>query len=321
MHCRQARTADFGTASVRLRYSAPQPAPCPARPATESATMGRLANELRRLYLPDHAHAHGQAGTPPRSGDLVDARGRVRALVLELARPADWAPLAAVWAGVQGDLGLPAPAIAVNGSDGLQLWFSLAEPVDVAPAQAFLEGLRRRYLHELPAARVGLLPAVDAATAAAALRLAPPVPAPQPDTGCWSAFVAQDLAPLFAETPWLDTPPGDDGQAALLARLQSIPPALFDAVLMHLQPAASVPAPVPESAPAAAPGEGLATPATGPADPDAWPLEPALRAADTPHAAAAEARRFLLSVLRDASAPLALRIEAARALLPERAAP
>ena len=278
--------------------------------------MGRLATEFRRLYLPDHGH--GPADTPPRTGDLVDPRGRVRALVLEVARPADWPPLAAVWAGVQGDLGLPAPAIAVNGRDGLQLWFSLAEPVDVAPAQAFLEGLRRRYLHEVPAARVGLLPAVDAATAAAALRVAPPVPAPQPDTGCWSAFVAQDLAPLFAETPWLDTPPGDDGQASLLMRLQSIPPALFDAVLAHLQPTAPVPAAPPASGPTAGPGDGPAADSTVPGT---WPLEPALRGADTPHGAAAEARRFLLSVLRDGSAPLALRIEAARALLAERAGP
>ena len=280
--------------------------------------MGRLATEFRRLYLPDHGH--GPSDTPPRTGDLVDARGRVRALVLELARPADWPPLAAVWAGVQGDLGLPAPAIAVNGRDGLQLWFSLAEPVDVAPAQAFLEGLRRRYLHEVPAARVGLLPAVDAATAAAALRQAPPVPAQQADNGCWSAFVAQDLAPLFTETPWLDTPPGDDGQASLLMRLQSIPPALFEAVLAHLQPAAPVPAaPAAVAAPAAPAASGL--PGDAPAESGTWPLEPALCGADTPHAAAAEARRFLLSVLRDGGAPLALRIEAARALLAERAGP
>ncbi|WP_425256557.1 hypothetical protein ACPOLB_13715 [Rubrivivax sp. RP6-9] len=266
--------------------------------------MGRLATEFRRLYLP----AHGPADTPPRSGDLVDARGRVRALVLEVARPADWPPLAAVWAGVQGDLGLPAPAIAVNGRDGLQLWFSLAEPVDVAPAQAFLEGLRRRYLHDLPAARVGLLPAVDAATAAAALRLAPPVPAPQADTGCWSAFVAQDLAPLFAETPWLDTPPGDDGQASLLMRLQSIPPALFDAVLAHLQPSAPA-APV---APPRLPDlPDLPQTAAAVAD---------VRGSDAAQGAHAEARRFLLSVMHDPSAPLALRIEAAKALLPERPA-
>jgi hypothetical protein len=197
-------------------------------------------------------------------------------------------------------------------------------------------------LHALPATRVGLLPAVDAATAAAALRLAPPVPAQQADTGCWSAFVAQDLAPLFAETPWLDTPPGDDGQATLLARLQSIPAAVFDAVLAHLQPAAPVAraplppvarAPLPPVARAPLPPVARAplppvapeppTPGDGPAAEAAgtWPPEPALRAADTPHAAATEARRFLLSVLRDAGAPLALRIEAARALLPERAAP
>jgi hypothetical protein len=36
-------------------------------------------------------------------------------MVLELARPAEWPPLARVWQAVQAELGLPAPAIAVSG--------------------------------------------------------------------------------------------------------------------------------------------------------------------------------------------------------------
>ena len=83
--------------------------------------------------------------------------GRVRALVLALARPADWAALGRVWQGVQTDLGWPAPGIAVSGTDACQLWFSLAEPVPPAEAHALLEHLRTRYLADIPPHRVELL--------------------------------------------------------------------------------------------------------------------------------------------------------------------
>ena len=56
--------------------------------------MTRLHAEFQRLYLlPVEAHATHSDHT--------------RALVLELARPADWGQLAAVWRGVQADLELP----------------------------------------------------------------------------------------------------------------------------------------------------------------------------------------------------------------------
>jgi hypothetical protein len=214
--------------------------------------MSRLPDELQRLY--------------PRSSPAADPA----ALVLGVSGPAAWQALAAVWKGVQTDLGLPAPGIAVNGRDGLQLWFSLQQPVGSGPGQTFLEGLCRRYLAELPASRIS--------TSAA------PVPALQPDTGVWSAFIAPDLAPVFEDTPWLDSPPGDDGQAGLLARLQSTPAALFDAALAQLSDTAPATPPAPVPAPT--------TTTSGPA------------------------RRFLLAVMNDSTAPLAHRIEAAKALLP-----
>ena len=93
--------------------------------------MNSLDTELRRLYL------HGDVSNDASS--LTSADGHVRALVLELARPADWRALSTVWHRVQADLGLPEPAIAVNGNDGFQLWFSLAEPVTAAEASFFLE--------------------------------------------------------------------------------------------------------------------------------------------------------------------------------------
>jgi hypothetical protein len=53
--------------------------------------MNRLQQELQRLYGPQ-ADAHLGLDLDVRG--LVDAQGRVRAMVLELARPADWAALA-----------------------------------------------------------------------------------------------------------------------------------------------------------------------------------------------------------------------------------
>ena len=215
--------------------------------------MSRLAAELQRLF--------GTSG--PES---------TRALLLEVAAPADWTELGRAWQGVQADLALPAPAIAVSGTDGLQLWFSLQQPVDTARAADFLSRLQARYLADLAPARVRLR--ADVGT--------PAVPAEDAATGNWSAFIAPDLAPVFADTPWLDIPPGADGQADLLARLVPIAPAAFEAAMQALQPAA----------PAALP-----TSSTG--SPDVDP------------------RQFLQRVLNDASAPLALRVEAAKALLPK----
>jgi hypothetical protein len=225
--------------------------------------MSKTQAELARLYA------------SPR----VDAQGQVRSLVLEVVQPVGWEALSRAWQGVQAELELPAPAIAVSGVDGLQLWFSLAAPVAMARAHAFLESLRARYLDELPAARVRLWP--DPATPT---RHAASVPALQPATGNWSAFVSPDLAAIFSDTPWLDTEPGDEGQAALLRGLRSITPAAFDAAVAQLQ------APAPSTA-------------------GAVPHEPA------PAAPEDDPRRFLLRVMNDESVDLALRIEAAKALL------
>ncbi|HEY9106168.1 MAG TPA: hypothetical protein VIN58_05785 [Roseateles sp.] len=212
--------------------------------------MNRLQSELQRLYASDGCD--------------------VRALVLELARPADWDALGQVWRGVQADLQLPAPGIAVSGTDGLQLWFSLQQPVSAARAGDFLARLRARYLPGIAPTRV------RAATQP------PTVPAQDAATGNWSAFVAPDLAPVFADTPWLDIQPGAEGQADLLARLESVKPAAFDAAMQTLKPAAPA----------------MAASSTASRD-----LDP---------------RRFLQQVLNDESAPLALRVEAAKVLLQHR---
>lgn len=247
--------------------------------------MNRLHAEWQRLY----------AAGPDRGG--WDAQGRVRALVLQVARPADWRALSRVWQGVQADLALPAPAIAVNGRDGFQLWFSLAQPVSVAEAAAFLAALQARYLPELAPERVSRWPVADAA-APQGLRQAEPLPDPQgqpvlPEQ--WAAFVAPDLAPVFNDTPWLDIPPNLEGQADLLARLVSWSAA--DWAAAGAQMAASAPSSAPSVAPSPAPSEPAAA------------TRPSLRAHTDPH-------QFLLDVMNHEGVEMALRIEAAKALLP-----
>jgi len=244
--------------------------------------MNRLQQELQRLYVPQ---ADARQDLDLDAWGLVNAQGQVRAMVLELARPADWAALSAVWGGVQADLALPAPAIAINGSDGCQLWFSLQVPVPVPQAGAFLDALRRSYLGDIAPVRVAMLPALDVTSARPPLH-ARPVPALQADSGLWSAFVASDLVPMFADEPWVDVPPNPDGQAQLLAPLKSIQPAEFELALQRLRPA-TVPA-----------APGLASNAAAQA---ASSLDP---------------KRFLLDVMNNDSLDLALRIEAAKALLP-----
>lgn len=216
--------------------------------------MSRLASQMQRLY------------------------GAGRALVLSLGRPADWELVSTAWQGVQLDLDLPTPAIAVSGTDAYQLWFSLAAPVSEADGRAFLDALRQRYWPDVKPVRV---------TAFAGDAL-PVVPAVVDAEGNWSAFVARDLAPVFADTPWLDLPPNEDGQADLLQGLAAITPEAWADAWAKLSPADT---PAPATAPATPP------PPTG---------------------TVTDPREFLLRVMNDPAAPLALRIEAAKALLPAR---
>lgn len=230
--------------------------------------MNRLESELQRLYA-------------PRSPAPADA---TRALVMEVVGPGAWAALAPVWRGVQAELELPAPAVAVSGTDGLQLWFSLQDAVGSAPARHALALLQARYLpaewHAQPAGRVRLFPPAEGAGPGCE---APRAPTQVAATGHWSAVVAPDLAPIFSDTPWLDVEPSAEGQADLLARLQSITPAAWASALQRLEPGPAVAAPVP----------AVAAPAAGGLDP----------------------RHFLQQVLNDPTVALALRIEAAKALL------
>jgi hypothetical protein len=232
--------------------------------------MNPLQFELDRLYGLGAGAAQGTT--------QASAQG-VHALVLELSAPASWAQLSSVWTGVQSDLGLPAPGIAVSGVDGLQLWFSLASSAAPGAGERFLQGLRARYLQDVRSTQVRLF--ADASQL-------PPAPPFEAGPDRWSAFVAPDLASVFADTPWLDIPPNGEGQATLLRALEPIRQAAFDAALSQLGAIGDAPAEPQPSAPTKAPNF---------------------------ESGSADAERFLSGVMNDESAPLALRIEAAKALL------
>lgn len=249
--------------------------------------MTRLAPEFLRLYAP-------LPGGDTSDLALVGPGGEVRALVMELTAPPSWDSLRPVWQGAQAELGFPAPAIAVSGVDGLQLWFSLANAVTAQEGHAFLHALRQRFLPDVPIRRLRLWPSA----ASEHVRLVPERQAP---SGDWSAFVAPDLAPVFGDTPWLDIPPSDEGQAALLSGLESIPRAAFDAAAALLGNGASV-----ASDPVAADRPDSEAPA-----PEAAAT---LRMGSTD-----DPLLFLQHVMSDERVPLALRVDAAKALLAHRA--
>lgn len=254
--------------------------------------MNRLQSELDRLYLPRTEQGRGEAEAQPAA--LIDPSGRVRAMVMALAGPPDWEALSSVWRGVQIELELPAPAIAVSGVDALELWFSLAEPIAVAQAHAFLEGLRQRFLADIKPGRVRLMPTSDASKQRQFIHAAL-VPALQPGSGNWSAFLAPDLVPVFVDSPWLDIAPNEEGQATLLRTIAVMTPSAFEAACAKLgltvQPQMSTPVV------AASADQRIAD--------------------DGPKAAFADEdpQQFLLRIMHDDTVALALRIDAAKALL------
>lgn len=265
--------------------------------------MTKLISELRRLYfLPDQSlTAPGQANdsgpaAAPEPGDaptdsqleLVSASGQVRALVLAITRSADWASVAALYGALQTDLELPAPALAVSGNQGFQLWFSLAEGVPRHQAAAFLTALGQRYLAELGERGYRSYPGPDGQRISL-------VPARQDATGLWSAFIDPTMGAMFTEDGGLAMAPNPQGQADLLAGLSSITPEELRRAQDRLGSAGPVtPAPAsPRPEPAAGLGQldiGTAL-FNNPVD-------------------------FLLAVMNDSAAAPQLRVEAAKALLP-----
>jgi len=254
--------------------------------------MTTLQAELRRLYLLENASSDAQDPASDEPG-LIDTNGCVRAMVLEVALLAGCNGVTALWHGVQDELELPAPAMAISGVSAYQVWFSLREPVPVAQAMAFLEALRLRFLADVAPRHVVMRPCADASGQTHHAKL---VPARQMETGHWSAFVAPGLISMFADEPWLDLSPSPEAQAKLLANFESIQPDGFRRAQERLRPHGAAAAPEAQAAPADTTGH---TQAHEGADP----------------------KGFLLSVMNDPAMDVNLRIEAAKALLPYYEAP
>ena len=249
-------------------------------PQALQAWSGRLLGEWTRLYAPG------------------------RAMVLSFGRAVPWADVAAVWAGVQDEWGWPAPGIAIDGRQGYQLWFSVAAAVPAELRRLAMGRLLEALLPScLPPERVQPVreacqpwpQALGGTVPASVPQALPAATAPaEADGDRWSAFVARDLAPVFEGSPWLDLSPSPEGQADLLARLAHIEPADFEAVARpDLPPALQ---PLAESSMPGAPQVP-------------WRMADPTVPTDDP-------RSFLLRVMNDAQVPLALRIQAAAALLP-----
>jgi hypothetical protein len=175
--------------------------------------MQKLKNELNRLYL-----ANTQEGS-------------TRAIYLAFPRLADdgetahWDRLCVVANALQEKLGLPAPAVCIDGAKGYGLWLSLQDAAPAATAQQFAQLLVAAYCPEM-----ALAP--DAARATAQLP-----PQKNPDSGKWSAFIHPGMGAAFAEEPGLDIQPPEAGQLGFLEGLNSIDAAQFAQALAQLAPA------------------------------------------------------------------------------------
>lgn len=204
-------------------------------------------------------------------------------MLVALSRAGDWDALAGLLQSLGETLALPMPAVSVSAA-GFQVWFSLAEAQPRADATAFVQGLRARFLADVPDAFVRIYPG-DA-------DLFCRVPAFDEASGRWSAFIDPGMGSMFASEPGLDIPPGTERQAEMLAGLKSISSADFARILGSLvEPSGAVEPPgTPESrlpaCPAGLRGRRFADPA-----------------------------EFLLAAMNDESVSVADRIRAAAALL------
>ena len=201
--------------------------------------MHKLISQLKRLYflpgqqgrwsipagaspshgvLTDDILTQGLKGQASVALDLLSLDGQVRTLVLGFEQAADWQWVADLYQGILEDLELPAPAMAISGKNGYQVWFSLETPIPVAQGQAFLTALCHRYLAELPTARYRLWPAAESARPDH-LEV---VPAEHESSGKWSAFITASMGAMFREEPGLEMAPNPDRQADLLAPVVSV---------------------------------------------------------------------------------------------------
>lgn len=219
--------------------------------------MDKLTTELSRLY--------GRPGEP-------------RALLLGFRRTADWERAAGLWQAIQEELELPAPAISVSVADGYRLWLSLAGPLPTTEAQDFLAALRDKYLADLSPDSLELLIGDPGSLS--------PVPALDPASSKWSAFIDPSMGSMFVAEPGLEMAPSRDRQADMLASLRSIAADGLHRAMEKLRADAEADAP------------------------------PTGKSSSALQGHFADPKSFLLAVMNDASLAMRDRIEAAKALLP-----
>lgn len=198
--------------------------------------MHELISQLLRLYLPAGApvpegleqHLDGRM---TRAFDLAHG-GAVRAIVIPFDRQpqasgADpWERLCEAANALQGELGLPAPAVSISGAAGFRLWLSFQEPVPAAIAQEFLGQVVAAYCPGVVLPQHGVLALVELP------------PCLNGATGKWAAFIHPGMGASFADEPALEMPPPAAAQAAFLQGLESISQEQFRHALAVLARAA-----------------------------------------------------------------------------------
>jgi hypothetical protein len=206
--------------------------------------MEKLIAELTRLYLAPEAvtrealaqHILGQTTLAIK---LTTADGLVRALAITFRKAfgdgetGHWERLCKVANALQADLGLPTPAVSIDGASAYRLWLSLETPVPADQAQDFLTFLRQAYFPEYELAP-------DAATAPVYLP-----PCLNPRSGKWAAFIHPGMGASFAEESGLEVTPPLSAQVGFLEGLDSIDAEQFRQALRKLEPRQ---APAPASA-------------------------------------------------------------------------
>jgi hypothetical protein len=207
--------------------------------------MEKLIAELTRLYLAPEAVTRDAlaahiAGKTTLAIKLTTADGLTRAMAIPFRKvfgdgeAGHWDRLCEVANALQADLGLPAPAVSIDGASAYRLWLSLASPVPAGEAQEFLELLQQAYFRQTELAP-------DAATAPVYLP-----PCLNPRSGKWAAFIHPGMGASFAEESGLDMAPPLTGQATFLEGLDSIADEQFREALYKLEQRhrpAAIPAP------------------------------------------------------------------------------
>jgi hypothetical protein len=250
--------------------------------------MEKLIAELTRLYLAPEAvtrealaqHILGQTTLAIK---LTTADGLVRALAITFRKAfgdgetGHWERLCKVANALQADLGLPTPAVSIDGAAAYRLWLSLETPVPADQAQDFLSLLRQAYFPEYELAP-------DAATAPVYLP-----PCLNPRSGKWAAFIHPGMGASFAEESGLEVAPPLGAQLGFLEGLDSMAAEQFREALRKLEQR-QAPGRAPE--PATAPAEPAAEPAVEPAA--AVPARPQARSRTAATKPAAQPEGLLL---------------------------